>query len=301
MLLGQHVSLKGKDMLLGAAQEASSYGSNVFMVYTGAPQNTRRKEISTFKVEEAKEFMDQHNIEFFTVHAPYIVNLANTTKEGYHEFAIQFLKEEVERVEAIGANQITLHPGSHVGAGVDVGISQIINGLNGVLTANQIPQIALETMAGKGTELGRSFEELARIIDGVTHNEKLSITLDTCHVYDAGYDIVNDFDGVLNEFDKIIGIDRLKVLHINDSKNPFNSHKDRHDNIGQGFIGFDALNDIVHHPQLATVPKILESPWVVVAEDSKKKLPPYKFEINMFKSKQYDVNLMDNILSQQSM
>lgn len=297
MLLGSHVSLKGKDMLLGAAQEAASYGSNVFMVYTGAPQNTRRKEVSTFKVEEAKEFMDQHNIEFFTVHAPYIVNLANTTKEGYHEFAIQFLKEEVERVQTIGANQITLHPGSHVGAGVDVGISQIINGLNGVLTANQIPQIALETMAGKGTELGRSFEELARIIDGVTFNEKLSVTLDTCHVYDAGYDIVNDFDGVLNEFDKIIGIDRLKVLHINDSKNPFKSQKDRHANIGQGSIGFDALNYIVHHPQLATVPKILETPWVAVSEDSKQKLAPYKFEIDMFKANQFDENLIDNILS----
>ncbi|XJS11507.1 deoxyribonuclease IV [Aerococcaceae bacterium WGS1372] len=298
MLLGSHVSLKGKDMLLGSAQEAASYGSNVFMVYTGAPQNTRRKEVSTFRVEEAKEFMDQNNIEFFTVHAPYIVNLANTTKEGYHEFAMQFLREEVERVEAIGANQITLHPGSHVGAGVDAGISQIITGLDGILTREQIPQIALETMAGKGTELGRTFEELARIIDGVIFNEKLSITLDTCHIYDAGYDIVNDLDGVLNEFDKIIGLDRLKVIHINDSKNTFKSHKDRHENIGQGSIGFDVLNSIVHHPQLKEIPKILETPWVPKAKNDKQKLAPYKFEIEMFKNNQFDENLIEKILNQ---
>lgn len=298
LLLGSHVSLKGKEMLLGAAQEAASYGSNVFMVYTGAPQNTRRKEISTFRVEEAKEFMSQNGIEFFTVHAPYIVNLANSTKEGYHEFAMQFLREEVERVEEIGANQITLHPGSHVGAGVEAGLEQIIIGLNGVLKANQTPQIALETMAGKGTELGRTFEEIATIIDGVTFNEKLSVTLDTCHIYDAGYDIVNDFDGVLNEFDKIIGLDRLKVIHINDSKNPFKSHKDRHANIGQGSIGFYVLNSIVHHPQLQSIPKILETPWVPVPEQEKLKLAPYKFEIEMFRNQTFDENLIEKILQQ---
>lgn len=296
MYIGSHVSMKGKDMLLGAAQEAASYGSNVFMIYTGAPQNTRRKDVSEFRVDEAKVFMKENNIEFFTVHAPYIVNLANTTKEGYHDFAMQFLREEVERVEAIGASQITMHPGAHVGAGVEVGINQIIHGLNGVLTSDQKPQIALETMAGKGTEIGRNFEELAAIIDGVTFNEKLSVTLDTCHIYDAGYDIVNDWDGVLNEFDKIIGLDRLKVLHINDSKNPFKSHKDRHANIGQGSIGFDVLNSIVHHPQLKSVPKILETPWVSVPENEKVKVAPYKFEIDMFKTKRYNINLMENIL-----
>lgn len=296
MYIGSHVSMKGKDMLLGAAQEAASYGSNVFMIYTGAPQNTRRKDVSEFRVDEAKVFMKENNIEFFTVHAPYIVNLANTTKEGYHDFAMQFLREEVERVEAIGASQITMHPGAHVGAGVEVGINQIIHGLNGVLTSDQKPQIALETMAGKGTEIGRNFDELAAIIDGVTFNEKLSVTLDTCHIYDAGYDIVNDWDGVLNEFDKIIGLDRLKVLHINDSKNPFKSHKDRHANIGQGSIGFDVLNSIVHHPQLKSVPKILETPWVSVPENEKVKVAPYKFEIDMFKTKRYNISLMEDIL-----
>lgn len=296
MYIGSHVSMKGKEMLLGAAQEAASYGSNIFMIYTGAPQNTRRKEVSEFRIEEAKTFMKENSIEFFTVHAPYIVNLANTTKEGYHDFAMQFLREEIERVEAIGATQITMHPGAHVGAGAEVGIKQIINGLNGVLTAEQSPQIALETMAGKGTEIGRNFEELAAIIDGVTFNEKLSITLDTCHVYDAGYDLVNDLDGVLNEFDKVIGLDRLKVLHINDSKNPFKSYKDRHANIGEGSIGFDTLNAIVHHPQLSHIPKILETPWVPIPEKEKVKVAPYKEEIAMFKANTYNPNLITDIL-----
>lgn len=298
MLLGSHVSLKGTEMLLGSAKEAASYGSNVFMVYTGAPQNTRRKDVSVFKVDEAQQFMAEHGIEFFTVHAPYIVNLANTTKEGYHDFAMQFLREEVERVEAIGADQITMHPGAHVGAGVDTGLKQIIAGLNGVLTPEQKPQIALETMAGKGTELGRSFEELAVIIEGVTHNEHLSVTFDTCHVYDAGYDIVNDFDGVLNEFDKIIGIDRLKVLHINDSKNPIESRKDRHANLGQGHIGFEVLNYIVHHPQLSHIPKILETPWVPLPENEKVKVAPYKHEIAMLKAKTFNSNIMEEIIAQ---
>lgn len=297
MLLGSHVSMSGKEMLLGSAKEAASYGANVFMMYTGAPQNTRRKEVSTFRYEEAKQFMQENGIEFFTVHAPYIVNLANTTKEGYFEFAVDFLRQEVERVEAIGAHQITLHPGSHVGAGVDVGIAQIVAGLNEVLTSHQTPQIALETMAGKGTELGRTFEEIARMIDGVTHNEKLSVTFDTCHVYDAGYDIVNDLDGVLNEFDQIIGLDRLKVLHINDSKNPFKSHKDRHQNIGLGSIGFETLHRIVHHPQLMHIPKILETPWVSLPTDAKKKVAPYQQEIAMLRSGQFSSTLIEDIIN----
>ena len=294
MLLGSHVSLSGKEMLLGAAKEAASYGSNVFMVYTGAPQNTRRKEISTFRIEEAYAYMAQNGLDFFTVHAPYIINLANTTKEGYFEFACDFLREEIARTTALKATQITLHPGSHVGEGVDVGINQIIRGLNEVLTADQLPQIALETMAGKGTELGRTFEEIARMIDGVTHNEKLSVTFDTCHVYDAGYDLVNDLDGVLNQFDKIIGLDRLKVLHINDYKNPIGSHKDRHANIGEGSLGFETLNKIVHHPQLQGIPKILETPWV--EREDGKKVAPYRHEIAMFRNNEYNPDLMAAIV-----
>nr|WP_313793838.1 deoxyribonuclease IV [Fundicoccus culcitae]UUX34335.1 deoxyribonuclease IV [Fundicoccus culcitae] len=293
MYLGSHVSLSGKDMLLGSAKEAASYGANVFMVYTGAPQNTRRKAIDTFRIDEAKAFMAANGIEFFTVHAPYIINLANTTKEGYFDFAVEFLRDEIQRVTALGATQVTLHPGSHVGAGVEAGLTQIIKGLNEVIDKDQTVQIALETMAGKGTELGKTFEELAEMISGVTHNEKLSITFDTCHTYDAGYDIVTDFDEVLNQFDHRIGIDRLKVLHINDSKNPFHSNKDRHANIGQGSIGFDVLNKIVHHPQLKDIPKILETPWVAI--NDKDKVAPYKYEIAMFKAQQENPHLMEDI------
>ncbi len=300
MLIGSHVSLSGKEMLLGSAKEASSYGSSVFMVYTGAPQNTRRKDIELFKRDEAKAFMQEHDLAFFTVHAPYIVNLANTTKEGYHEFAIEFLQQEIQRVEYLGATQITFHPGSHVGAGADVGIRQIVHGLNEVLRSDQTAQISLETMAGKGTEIGRSFEELARIIDGVTHNDKLSITLDTCHIHDAGYDVVDDLDGTLTAFDKIIGLDRLKVIHINDSKNERGSHKDRHANIGQGNIGFDALNRIVHLSEFSDLPKLLETPWVPIEEGSKVKLPPYQFEIDMFKKQRFNPNLMQDILNQEA-
>lgn len=296
MLLGSHVSMSGKEMLLGSAKEAASYGANVFMIYTGAPQNTRRKDVSLFRLEEAKVFMAENNIEYCTVHAPYIINLGNTIKDGYFEFATDFLRQEIERVEYIGAKQVTMHPGAHVGQGVDVGIAQIVRGLDEVLSPKQSAQIALETMAGKGTEIGRNFEELARIIDGVTHNDKLSITLDTCHVYDAGYDLVNDLDGVLNEFDKVIGLERLKVLHINDSKNPFKSHKDRHANIGQGSIGFDVLNRVVHHPQLSHIPKILETPWLPL--DEKKKVAPYRHEIQMLKSQTYNPNLMTDIIEQ---
>ena len=294
MLIGSHVSMSGKDMLLGSAQEAASYGSNVFMIYTGAPQNTRRKDVSLFRLEEARQFMGEHNIQFLTVHAPYIINLGNTIKEGYFEFATEFLRQEIERVEYIGAKQVTMHPGAHVGQVVNIGLAQIIRGLNEVLTAAQTVQIALETMAGKGTEIGRNFEELARIIDGVTHNEKLSITFDTCHVHDAGYDLVNDLDGVLNQFDHIIGLDRLKVLHINDSKNLISSHKDRHANIGEGAIGYDVLRRIVHHPQLTHVPKILETPWVKL--DEKKKVAPYRHEIQMLKSQVYNPNLLSDII-----
>lgn len=283
-------------MLLGSVEEAASYGSDVFMVYTGAPQNTRRKAIDTFRIEEAHQLMKEKDIKLFTVHAPYIVNLANTTKEGYHEFAIEFLQEEIRRTDAIGAHQITLHPGAHVGAGLEVGMKQLIHGLNEVVNPDVDVQIALETMAGKGTEIGRTFEELAQIIDGVTHNDKLSITFDTCHVFDAGYNIKDDFDGVLNEFDKIIGLDFLKVIHLNDSRNEQGSHKDRHANIGQGNIGFDALNYIAHHPQLKGLPIIMETPWVEV--NDKVKVPPYKYEIEMLRSGEYNPHLMEDIKEQ---
>lgn len=295
LLLGSHVSMSGKKMLLGAAEEAAGYGSTTFMIYTGAPQNTRRKPIEDLNIEAGQAFMAEHQLSNIVVHAPYIINLGNTIKPENFGFAVNFLREEIQRAQALGATQITLHPGAHVGAGVEAGLKQIIKGLNEVLERDQIPQIALETMAGKGTELGRTFEELATIIDGVTFNEKLSVTLDTCHTNDAGYNILEDFDGVLNEFDKIIGLDRLKVVHVNDSKNPQGSHKDRHANLGFGTIGFDALNQVVHHPQLAQLPKILETPYV--GEDKKNKRAPYGFEITMLKNQVFEADLLDKIMA----
>lgn len=281
MLIGSHVSMSGKKMLLGASEEALSYGANTFMIYTGAPQNTRRKSIAELNIMNGLFHMKDNGISNIVVHAPYIINLGNTTKPETFELGVNFLQEEIKRTAALEATQIVLHPGAHVGAGVDAGIAKIVEGLNEVLTDEQPVQIALETMAGKGSEIGRTFDELARIIDGVTHNERLSVCMDTCHIHDGGYNIIEDFDGVLNEFDKIVGLDRLKVLHINDSKNFRGAAKDRHENIGFGEIGFEALKYIVHHPQLLHIPKILETPFV--GTDSKNKKAPYKAEIAMLR------------------
>lgn len=294
--IGSHVSMSGKKMLLGAAEEAASYGATTFMIYTGAPQNTRRKPIEEMNILKGREYMEQNGLLELIVHAPYIINLGNTTKADHFGFATKFLYEEIQRAQALGAKQITMHPGTHVGAGPDKGIAQIIKGLNEVLETKQTAHIALETMAGKGTEIGRSFEELAAIISGVTHNEKLSVTLDTCHIHDAGYPVGEDFDGVLDEFDRVIGLDRLQVIHVNDSKNPIGAKKDRHANIDQGYIGFETLNKIVHHPQLVGLPKILETPYV--GEDKKNKKPPYKYEIAMFRARELNENLLHDILNQ---
>ncbi|ANB57277.1 putative endonuclease 4 [Anoxybacillus sp. B7M1] len=292
--IGSHVSMSGKKMLLAASEEAASYGANTFMVYTGAPQNTRRKKIEELNIDAGLAHMKEHGIIEIVVHAPYIINIGNTVNAATFELGVEFLRAEIERTAAIGAKQIVLHPGAHVGAGTEAGIAKIIEGLNEVITSDQEVQIALETMAGKGSECGSRFEELAKIMDGVTHNDKLSICFDTCHVHDAGYNIVEDFDGVLEEFDKIIGLERLKVLHINDSKNPRGSRKDRHENIGFGHIGFQALNYIVHHPQLGDVPKILETPYV--GEDKNNKKPPYRFEIAMLRSRQFDEEVLAKIM-----
>ncbi|MFY0757547.1 deoxyribonuclease IV [Metabacillus dongyingensis] len=294
--IGSHVSMSGKKMLLAASEEAVSYGANTFMIYTGAPQNTRRKKIEELNIEAGQAHMRENGMIDIVVHAPYIINIGNTTNPATFELGVQFLRSEIDRSHALGAKQIVLHPGAHVGAGSEAGIKKIIEGLNEVLDREENVQIALETMAGKGSECGRSFEELAQIIEGVTHNEHLSVCFDTCHTHDAGYDIINDFDGVLQQFDSIIGLNRLKVLHINDSKNISGARKDRHENIGFGHIGFKALNDIVHHPQLADVPKILETPYV--GEDKKDKKPPYRFEIEMLRGKEFNSDLLEQIRNQ---
>ncbi len=293
--IGSHVSMSGKKMLLASSEEAVSYGATTFMVYTGAPQNTRRKPIADLNIAAGLLHMQEHGIEEIVVHAPYIINIGNTQNPDTFQLGVDFLRMEIERTEALqAAKQIVLHPGAHVGAGADAGIAKIIEGLNEALTADQTVQIALETMAGKGSECGRSFEEIAKIIEGVTHNEKLSVCFDTCHVHDAGYDIVNDFDGVLEQFDRIIGIDRIRVLHINDSKNERGAHKDRHENIGFGHIGFETLSYIVHHPQLQHIPKILETPYV--GEDKNNKKAPYKQEIEMLQSRTFDPEILNKIM-----
>lgn len=282
--IGSHVGMSGKDMFLNSAREAAEYGANTFMVYTGAPQNTRRKPVSELNIPAAWDYMHEHGIDEIVIHAPYIINLANTVKPETFDIAEKFLALELERSSAMGSHILILHPGAHVGAGVKKGTDKIIEGLNHILTADTQCMVALETMAGKGTEIGRSFEELAAIYDGVTYNDKLRVCFDTCHTHDAGYDIIHDFDGVIDKFDRLIGKEQIAVFHINDSKNPCGAHKDRHANIGQGEIGFEALNYIVHHPDFEDVPKILETPYIPDSENPKKSYPPYKEEIAMFRT-----------------
>lgn len=277
--LGCHVGMAGKEMFLASAKEAASYGANVFMLYTGAPQNTRRKEISELNIEAGWEYAHAHGINEIVVHAPYIINLANTVKKETYELAVEFLEKEIVRTAAMKSHILVLHPGSHVNAGVEAGTAQIIKGLNTVLNQNTDDvYIALETMAGKGSEIGRSFEEIKAIYDGVERSDRLRVCFDTCHVNDAGYDIVNHYDEVFEEFDKVIGLDQIAVFHINDSMNPLGAHKDRHANVDKGSIGYETLHRLVHDERFADVPKILETPWIADG-DGDKKFPPYKEEI----------------------
>lgn len=287
LIIGSHVSFTKDDQLIGSVREAISYNSSTFMFYTGAPQNTLRVALDENKTKEAYALMKKNNIELknLVVHAPYIINLANIKN---FDFNIKFLKEEISRVESLGIEKLVLHPGSHVDVGVDVGLKNIIDSLNMVLTENTKVIICLETMAGKGTELGKNFDELKTIIDDVKYKDKIGVCMDTCHLNDAGYDLTN-FDSILDEFDKKIGLKYLKVIHINDSKNVINSHKDRHENIGYGTIGFDKLIKIIYHEKLKEIPKILETPYV-------EKHAPYKEEIEMIKSKKFNDNLIEDIL-----
>lgn len=278
--LGCHVGMAGKEMFLASAKEAASYGANVFMLYTGAPQNTRRKDISELNIEAGWEYARRHGIEEIVVHAPYIINLANTVKPETYELAVEFLEKEIIRTAAMRSRIMVLHPGSHVNAGVEAGIAQVIKGLNTVLNQNDDDvYIALETMAGKGSEVGRTFEELKAIYDGVDKKDRLRVCFDTCHVNDAGYDIVNHYDEVFEEFDKVIGLDQIAVFHINDSMNPLGAHKDRHANIDKGSIGYETLHRLVHDERFIDVPKILETPWLAEEGSDKKTKPPYKEEI----------------------
>lgn len=279
--IGSHVSFSDKG-LLTAAQEAISYGSGTFMIYTGAPQNTRRKPVDALYIEEGKALMEQAGIGEIVVHAPYIVNLGSY-KEDTFQLAVSFLQEEIRRTDYIGVRNIVLHPGAYTDKDVEFGISRIAEGLNEVLegTKETNVNIALETMAGKGTEIGRSFEELAAIIDKVQDNKRLTVCMDTCHMHDAGYDLLNDLDGVLEQFDRIVGLDRVAVVHVNDSKNPRGAGKDRHAPIGAGWLGHEGIRSIVHHDGLKGRPFILETPWI--GKQDKTERPMYEAEIALLR------------------
>lgn len=287
LIIGSHVGYKKDSGLVGSVKEALSYNANTFMFYTGAPQNTKRLPIDLEKVKEADQLMKDNKIakENVIVHAPYIINLA-TDDLVKREFSCDFLKEEIKRVETLGFSYLVLHPGSHVGAGTDKGIQNIADSLNKIIDKDTKVVILLETMAGKGTEVGKNFEELESIISRIKQKENIGVCLDTCHINDAGYDL-NYFDKVLDSFDKIIGLDKLKCIHVNDSKNIMGSHKDRHENIGYGHIGFDNLINIIYNKRLDNIPKILETPYI------DKTYPPYKYEIEMIRTKKFNKNLID--------
>ena len=295
LIIGSHVSYTKEEGMLGSVKEALNYKENTFMFYTGAPQNTFRAKIDEDKVKKAKELMKENDIDINNViiHAPYIINLANDKDKDKYNFAINFLKEELKRAKILGIKNIVLHPGSHVGLGVEKGIQNIINALNEVLK-EEGPTICLETMAGKGTEIGKTFEEINEIIKGIKNKEKIGVCLDTCHLNDSGYDIAN-FDELLEKFGKIIGINKIKCIHINDSKNEKGTHKDRHENIGFGKLGFQNIINIIYNEKLKEVPKILETPYISMNGGKDRTYPPYKFEIEMIKNKKFNPNLLEDI------
>ena len=292
LIIGSHVGFKKDSQLLGSLNEALSYGANTFMFYTGAPQNTSRYPIVDGLTLEAMSIMKEKGLDYskVIVHAPYIINLANDTDPEKFKFSVRFLQEEVQRCSQLGIKYMVLHPGSHVGLGVENGFNKIAKGLNMIL-GNHDVTILLETMAGKGSEVGSKLEELKMIIDLVEDKDHIGVCLDTCHLSDAGYDISN-FDAFLEKFDSIIGIDKIHCVHVNDSKNENGAHKDRHENFGFGKIGFDTLINIIYNERLENVPKILETPYV------DKIHAPYKYEIEMIRAKKFDSELLDKITNQ---
>ena len=294
LIIGSHVSFNKKEQLIGSVKEALSYNANTFMFYTGAPQNTNRASIDDSITLSALDLMKKNNIDLknVVVHAPYIVNPANNSN---FDFNVNFLKQEIDRVESLGVTKLVLHPGSYVKLTHDEGIKNIIDTLNRVVRKDMTVKILLETMSGKGTELGTNFDDLKYIIDNIEYNKNVGICLDTCHLNDAGYDILK-FDEILDEVDSKIGLEKIGCIHINDSKNLKSSHKDRHENIGLGTIGYDALINVIYNKRLDNVPKILETPYVTNSDESKDKIyPPYKFEIEMIRNKKFNPNLINDI------
>ena len=290
MILGSHVNF-GAEQLLGAAKQAVSYGATTFMFYTGAPQNTIRKSIDENLVLEAKKFMHENNIDINNVicHAPYIINLANREKEEAWNFSISFLKQEINRITQMGVGYIVVHPGNSLKIERNVALTNIADAINLIIDDNTKPMILLETMAGKGTECGINMNEIKFILDRIIIKDKVGVCLDTCHLNDSGVDI-SKFTEYLDSFDKVIGIDKIKCIHVNDSKNVLGAKKDRHENIGLGTIGFDNLLNVIYSKQLKNVPKILETPWI-------NDCPPYKFEIEMIKNKKFNNDLVNDVMT----
>ena len=296
LIIGSHVSF-GKNQLLGATEEALSYGSNTFMFYTGAPTNTIRKDIDSDYIREAQQLMKDNNIDIENVvcHAPYIVNLGNATDPDKYAFSKKFIKKELIRCDEMGITKMVLHPGNAIGITPEEGLDNIANALNEILDGTTKCLILLETMAGKGTECGRTTEELAYIINKIERKQQIGVCLDTCHLNDSGYNI-NEFDKYLDEFDKLIGIDKIKCIHINYSKNESGTHKDRHANFGIGTLGFDTLINVIYNERLSSIPKILETPYIGDTDDSKERIyPPYKFEIEMIRNKKYNPEFLNQI------
>ncbi|MDQ0514260.1 deoxyribonuclease-4 [Mycoplasmoides fastidiosum] len=299
LILGSHVSMSKKNKyLVGAVKEMLEYNATTLMIYTGPPQNTKRTDLELMDIKAGLKLAAEHGIDSsnFVIHAPYIINLA-TFKEDNRKFATQFLIEELRRAAGMGIDKVVLHPGSFVGQTLAQGIEHLINSLNFVLqrTEHLNVTICLETMAGKGNEIGRNFEELAAVIQGCNNHRLLGVCLDTCHVHDAGYDL-RQKEQILTNFDQTIGLDRLKVLHINDSKNSQGSRKDRHENIGYGKIGFKTLLEWIYEPKFVNLPKILETPFVEISSPKNPQalisVPPYKYEIEAIKQKQWKQKLI---------
>lgn len=296
LIIGSHVSF-GKNQLLGATEEAISYGSNTFMFYTGAPTNTVRKDIEENYTNESIKIMEANNIDINNVicHAPYIVNLGNASDPDKYNFSKEFIKKELKRCDEMGITKMVLHPGNAIGISKEEGLNNIANALNDILDGTTKCLVLLETMAGKGTECGCTTEELAYIINKINKPEQIGVCVDTCHINDAGYN-VKEFDNYLDEFDKLIGIDKIKCVHINDSKNELGTHKDRHANFGMGTLGFDTLINVIYNERLINVPKILETPYIGDTDDSKERLyPPYKYEIAMIRNKEFNPNFLNEI------
>ncbi len=295
MKIGSHVSNSGKEMILGSVKETIQNDGSALMIYLGAPQNSFRKKASEMNIEEALSLASKYNItkDDIIIHLPYIVNLANPEIEK-RNYAKDFLLRELKLAEELDLKYLVLHPGARLTSDINTAINNIAEGINYLINNTKSSVILLETMAGKGTEIGRNFSEIKAIMNLITDKNRIGVCLDTCHINDAGYDIVNHYEEVIKEFNEVIGLNYLKVIHLNDSKNNIGTHKDRHENIGLGTIGFETLYKIANDQRFKNIPKILETPYI--KDGSKDGLSPYKKEIEMLKTNQFDGNWLNNLI-----